>query len=195
MNEKTDVVDVTETKLYRLVDQLRSEIGIKTHYVKLRAYPDTFSASDAITWLKSKAKVVDSTAEATQLLVEMENETLIYSAIESNEPGDTISTSKLYNFSSAFEYSPAVDRTKLPAIEADLRACLPTATRKYRMKQYPNVFVGNEAVDFLVARGHAVNRAHAVAIGEEIRLKGSFSHVFDDHAFKDEFLFYHFYRQ
>ena len=61
------------------------------------------------------------------------------------------------------------------------------------MKTYNNTFVGNCAVDHMVASSYADTRMHAVFIGqrllEELNL---FQHVSDQHQFKDSPHLYRF---
>eukprot|EP01134_Creolimax_fragrantissima_P000158 CFRG0158T1 len=63
--------------------------------------------------------------------------------------------------------------------------------RRYLLKTYKQVFVGNEAVDTIVKIAN-VTRAEAVKLGKEMYKQGVFSHVCGDHDFKDSFLFYRF---
>lgn len=63
--------------------------------------------------------------------------------------------------------------------------------RMYRLKTYPSVFVGSQAVDWLVAK-KGVTREEAVDLGNQLMEKFFFHHVCDDHVFKDKYLFYRF---
>ncbi len=58
---------------------------------------------------------------------------------------------------------------------------------------YQNVFVGSDAVTTLVHSGVADSREVALRIGQALLASGMFHHVFDDHTFRDEWLFYRFY--
>ena len=53
-------------------------------------------------------------------------------------------------------------------------------------------FIGSEAVDWMVREGVVINEEDAVRVGNLLLDQGFFSHVTNDHAFKNEFLFYHF---
>jgi GTPase SAR1 family protein len=64
--------------------------------------------------------------------------------------------------------------------------------RKYHLKIYPQCFVGSEAVDWLVNNGFAINRKEAEYIGNKIMEKGVFSHVVNEHKFRDKYYFYRF---
>jgi len=58
---------------------------------------------------------------------------------------------------------------------------------------YENVFVGSDAVTTLVHCGVADSRTAALRIGQALLASGMFHHVFDDHTFRDQWLFYRFF--
>mmetsp|Transcript_43013 Transcript_43013/g.69312 ORF Transcript_43013/g.69312 Transcript_43013/m.69312 type:complete len:513 (-) Transcript_43013:75-1613(-) len=62
--------------------------------------------------------------------------------------------------------------------------------RKYHFKKYEQCFVGSEAVSWIVSSGFAKNRADAVILGNAVMRKGYFSHVTQDHRFRDKEYFY-----
>lgn len=62
--------------------------------------------------------------------------------------------------------------------------------RKFRLKTYNQVFVGTNAVDYLIKSGAASSREDAVDLGKALQQMNIFEHVFRDHDFKDEYLFY-----
>ncbi len=64
-------------------------------------------------------------------------------------------------------------------------------TRRYKLKLFQRCFLGNEAVDWIVAKTK-FSREDAVALGQKMIEKGIFHHVLDEHKFKDEDLFYRF---
>merc|ERR1712205_50759 len=55
---------------------------------------------------------------------------------------------------------------------------------------YSNVFVGNEAVDFLLKRNASWTRKAAVKKMASLFHRGAFVHVYGEHAFEDKRLFY-----
>ncbi|MGD8241963.1 MAG: FAD-dependent oxidoreductase, partial [Desulfobacterales bacterium] len=65
-------------------------------------------------------------------------------------------------------------------------------TYGFPSKSYPKCFVGNEAVAQLVDAGIALDAEDAVRIGNMLLDAGVFHHVLDEHAFKNEKLFYRF---
>ena len=69
---------------------------------------------------------------------------------------------------------------------------LEISDRRFRTTVYPNCFVGQEAVSWIVQTQKATPD-EAVRLGQALVEKGIIHHVTDDHAFKDEYLFYRFY--
>ncbi len=65
-------------------------------------------------------------------------------------------------------------------------------TRRQKLKLYHHCFLGNEAVDWLVAHLN-IPRQKAVIVGQNLVTKKIIHHVSDEHFFKDEPLFYRFY--
>jgi len=64
--------------------------------------------------------------------------------------------------------------------------------RKYHLKNYPNVIVGNELVEWLIKNGEAGTLEKAVALGQSLMDNEDLHHVTNDHPFKNEQLFYRF---
>ncbi|KAL6073310.1 Pyridine nucleotidedisulfide oxidoreductase family protein [Balamuthia mandrillaris] len=69
--------------------------------------------------------------------------------------------------------------------------------RKYHLKTYESVFVGSEAVDWLLQKASALapagSREAAILLGEELRQQGVFAHVAErDSPFQDANRFYRF---
>lgn len=62
--------------------------------------------------------------------------------------------------------------------------------RTFRLKTYKQVFVGSEAVDFLLKSEAVSSREDAVELGKALQQMKLFEHVFRDHDFKDDYLFY-----
>jgi hypothetical protein len=64
--------------------------------------------------------------------------------------------------------------------------------RRYRVRTYPNCFVGREAVDWMVKNLNLRTRQEAVAIGEILMQRGIIRHVLDTEPFADRYYFYAF---
>jgi len=93
----------------------------------------------------------------------------------------------LHNYSSDDEYDLA------RKIAEDMRR-QPELIRNQRhlTRKYWSCFRGDEAVSFLISAGYAKDAKDAVRIGNEMFEQGIFAHVFGDHVFKNEKLFYRF---
>jgi len=77
-------------------------------------------------------------------------------------------------------------------IARQFKANVKLEDKTFRLKKYKQVFVGSDAVDYLVNSGAATSREDAVALGKALQELSIFEHVFRDHTFKDEALFYRF---
>ena len=64
-------------------------------------------------------------------------------------------------------------------------------TRRHKLMLFQRRFLGNEAVDWIVAQVK-VSREDALILGQKMLDKGIFQHVSNEHQFKDEPLFYRF---
>jgi len=63
--------------------------------------------------------------------------------------------------------------------------------RTYHLRTYANVFVGSEAIDFLLEQNFAANRQQALELGRRLQDQYKlFVHVTGEHQFKDEYIFY-----
>jgi hypothetical protein len=83
--------------------------------------------------------------------------------------------------------------TFLPHIVDRLRYGLDVRDRVYRLKTYKACFVAREAVDFMLRAGLAESQEEAIQLGRLLETKCDlWHHVCNDHAFKDEYLFFRF---
>ena len=89
-----------------------------------------------------------------------------------------------------------------PIVEVDLEKVvgkmlnvggLDIAKRQYRLKSYPRCFVGSEAVAWLQDK-LGFTQEEAIQLGQRMIDERWIHHVTNDHGFKDEYLFYRFYR-
>lgn len=81
-------------------------------------------------------------------------------------------------------------RKDLEIIAREFKENVKLEDRKFRLKTYHQVFVGTDAVDYLIKSGAAASREDAVDLGKALQQMNLFEHVFRDHDFKDEYLFY-----
>ncbi len=87
-----------------------------------------------------------------------------------------------------------VDWTELPLDDVraqmrDPRDGVRVGDRSWRLKTYKNVFVANEAVDYLVER-YPISRDGAVKLCNELQDQGWLQHVKGEHRFRDDHLFF-----
>ncbi len=82
----------------------------------------------------------------------------------------------------------------LDDLATQLRSIFDVRDRRYGLppKKYPKCFVGAEAVQRMIERGFAIDEHDAVRLGNLLLQAGAFSHVLNEHPFKNEFLFYRF---
>eukprot|EP01012_Entosiphon_sulcatum_P061788 TRINITY_DN8764_c0_g1_i1.p1 TRINITY_DN8764_c0_g1~~TRINITY_DN8764_c0_g1_i1.p1 ORF type:complete len:601 (+),score=82.13 TRINITY_DN8764_c0_g1_i1:24-1805(+) len=84
------------------------------------------------------------------------------------------------------------DVPELPILALALSRGVEVKDRSYRLRRYPQCFIGLEAVRWLVRQGYATGPASAVALGNRLLDAGLLHHVHHEHRFKDEYLFYRF---
>jgi len=87
-----------------------------------------------------------------------------------------------------------IDWQELPLDDVRMQMTDPASgvrvgARSWRLKTYHDVFVGNEAVDWLVER-YPLSRDGAVLLCRELQDQGWLRHVKNDHQFKDDHLFF-----
>ncbi len=92
------------------------------------------------------------------------------------------------------ELKASFDGESLEELTGRIKQLFDVQDRTYGFpsKTYPKCFVGSEAVAQLVEEGIACDAEDAVRIGNMLLDAGVFHHVLDEHAFKDEKLFYRF---
>jgi small-conductance mechanosensitive channel len=64
--------------------------------------------------------------------------------------------------------------------------------RRFQLKVFPQVFIGSDAVDWLMKHEKST-REEAIIMGQLMIQQGIIHHVLDEHDFEDEPLFYRFY--
>lgn len=63
--------------------------------------------------------------------------------------------------------------------------------RQFHLKNYPQCFIGSEAVDWLVSH-LKISRQDAVRVGQRLINENWIHHVLDEQAFQDGYFFYRF---
>ncbi|MEM9163425.1 MAG: mechanosensitive ion channel domain-containing protein [Cyanobacteria bacterium P01_F01_bin.4] len=98
------------------------------------------------------------------------------------------------NYSAILQTPKSVTAGELDRLVEQMRGPegLTIQDRRFRLTVYQKCFVGSEAVTWMVKTQKATREA-AVRLGQLLVERGILHHVIDEHAFKDEYLFYRFY--
>ena len=150
---------------------------------RLRIYPECFVAHEGATWLERALSVSREKAIAVGQALQAAG--LIYHVAREQPFADE----ELY-----FRVAQIPQRWNIESFYALARsdAGFAVRDRNYRGRLYPRCFVGSEAVDWMQAQGHTMNEA--LSMGQQLVDMSLMHHVLDEHPFKNEKLFYRFYR-
>jgi hypothetical protein len=158
-------------------------VNIADRRYRLRIYPDCFVADEGVTWLerglvvpRKKAIAVGQALQAAGLIYHVARE-------------QPFSDESLF-----FRVAQIPSRWDVEAFYALARSSsgFDVKDRSYRGTLHSRCFVGSEAVDWMQAQGHTVNEA--LSMGQQMVDLSLIHHVVDEHPFKNENLFYRFYR-
>ena len=177
---EADGIDLTALA-FRM--QRSGGVNIADRRYRLRIYPECFVASEATTWLKRALAVPREKAIAIGQALQAAG--LIYHVAREQPFSDE------ENF---FRVAQIPARWNVESFYALCRsdAGVSVQDRNYRGTTYPRCFVGSEAVEWMRAQGHTVNEA--LSMGQQLVDLSLIHHVTDEHPFKNEKLFYRFYR-
>ena len=161
-------------------------LEIKDRKYHLKTYKNCFVGSDAIDFLQRFLQLA-SRDEAVAVAQEM-NDTVHCCEHVVHDHGDQLKDEYLfYRFT---EFSTKRSFT-LPEVMRAFQLGIKLSDRQYRLRTYPQVFVGKEAVDFLVRFKFAASRQEAVQLGRRLQQEFQlFVHVTGEHPFEDEFIFF-----
>ena len=156
---------------------------IKDRRYRLRIYPECFVASEGVTWIeralrvsREKAIAVGQALQAAGLIYHVAKEQLFSDAeffFRVTQIPNQWSVDRFYSLIRS-EAGFAVD------------------DRLWLGVKHRKCFVGSEAVEWMQTQGSTVNEA--ISMGQRLIDLSLAHHVQDDHAFKNEKLFYRFYR-
>jgi hypothetical protein len=145
-------------------------------------YQGRFYLKDATYPQRDKQAAVQQARQ--KLLVQPEQALLLV------EEGDIITlwhyARKAQKVSSIF----AIDLKQLAAAMGDDDG-VAIKSRQFRLKTYPNCFIGSEAVDWLV-NYLRMSREDAVRVGQRLMSENWIRHVANESTFQDDFFFYRF---
>ena len=150
---------------------------------RLRIYPECFIASEGVTWIERALRVPREKAVAIGQALQAAG--LIYHVAREQPFADEA----LFFRVAQIPANWTIERFySLIRSEAGFEI----ADRSYMGTKYTKTFVGSEAVDWIQAQGHTVNEA--LSMGQRLIDLSIAHHVADEHPFKNEKLYYRFYR-
>ena len=150
---------------------------------RLRIYPECFVASEGVTWIERALRVPREKAVAVGQALQAAG--LIYHVAREQPFADEA----LFFRVAQIPASWSIERF-YSMIRSE--AGFDVADRSYMGTKYSKIFVGSEAVDWMRAQGHTVNEA--MSMGQRLIDLSIIHHVADEHPFKNEKLYYRFYR-
>jgi hypothetical protein len=156
---------------------------IKDRRYHLRIYPECFIASEGVTWIERALRVPRE--KAIEIGQALQASGLIYHVAREQ----TFSDAALFFRVTQIPTSWAMERF-YSLIRSS--AGFQVADRTYLGARYDRCFIGAEAVEWMQAQGHTVNEA--MSMGQRLIDLSMAHHVTDEHDFKNEKLFYRFYR-
>jgi hypothetical protein len=150
---------------------------------RLRIYPECFVASEGVTWIERALRVPREKAITVGQALQAAG--LIYHVAREQPFADE----ELFFRVAQIPSSWAIERF-YSLIRSD--AGFAIADRSYMGTKYTKTFVGSEAVDWIQMQGHTLNEA--LSMGQRLIDLSIVHHVADEHPFKNEKLYYRFYR-
>ena len=158
-------------------------VNIVDRRFRLRIYPECFVASESVVWLSRALGISRENAVAVGQALQATG--LIYHVAREQPFSDE---------DNYFRVAQIPQRWNVEAFYALARsnAGFEVQDRSYRGARYPRCFVGAEAVEWIQAQGYMVNEA--LSIGQQLIDMSLIHHVLDEHPFKNENLFYRFFR-
>ena len=158
-------------------------VNIADRRYRLRIYPECFVAEEGVTWLERGLSV--SKEKAVAIGQALQAAGLIYHVTREQPFADE---------SLFFRVAQIPPRWDVEAFYALARSSsgFTVKDRSYRGTAYPRSFVGSEAVEWMQAQGRTLNEA--LSMGQQMVDVSLIHHVHDEHPFKNENLFYRFYR-
>lgn len=158
-------------------------VNIANRRYRLRIYPECFVASESVIWLeralsmsKDKAIAIGQALQAAGLTYHVARE-------------QTFNDEELF-----FRVAQIPPRWDVESFYALARSDggFNVVDRNYRGTLYQRCFVGSEAVEWMQSQGRTVNEA--LTMGQQLIDLSLMHHVLDEHPFKNEKMFYRFYR-
>lgn len=158
-------------------------VAINDRRYRLRIYPECFVAAEGVTWLeralrvpRDKAVLVGQALQAAGLIYHVAREQPFADEEFFFRVAQLPASWNIERFYSLIRSAAGFD----------------VADRSYMGTRYGKTFVGSEAVDWMQAQGFTLNEA--LSMGQSLIELSMAHHVVDEHPFKNEKLYYRFYR-
>jgi hypothetical protein len=179
-NAEADGVDLAALA-FRM--QRSGGADIKDRRYRLRIYPECFVASEGVTWIERALRVPREKAVAVGQALQAAG--LIYHVAREQPFADEGLFFRVAQIPASWniERFYSLIRSEAGFVVED---------RSYLGTRYSKVFVGSEAVEWIQAQGYTRNEA--LSMGQRLIDLSIAHHVADEHPFKNEKLFYRFYR-
>ncbi len=158
-------------------------VDIKDRRFRLRIYPECFVANESVTWLERALRVPREKAIGVGQALQAAG--LIYHVAKEQPFADE----ELFFRVTQIPTQWSVERF-YSLIRSE--AGFDVEDRNHLGVKYSKCFVGSEAVDWIQAQGHTMNEA--LSMGQRLIDLSLAHHVLDEHPFKNEKLYYRFYR-
>jgi hypothetical protein len=180
-----------------IADEFRAGVRVRTHSFHFKNYARTFVGSEAVDFLVNSSHAA-TRRDAVELGRQLEKDLALFHHVkrEHEFKDDYV----FYRFADTAGDSSVADdaQTTISSVEIEelakvMRATIKVKNRRYHLKVYKDVFLGSEAITFLVNSGSARNREDAVQLGRRLaEVCNLFEHTERNHPLKDEQLFYRF---
>lgn len=172
----------THLSAEKLADLLCDGLAIKDRTYHFKKYPACFVASEAVAWMGNRFELAPSNAVAVGQALEALG--LLYHVEQKH-----VFDNELWFFRLALSRAPsALGYAQAAKV---LRERVVVANRTYLGSEYPQCWVGAQAVDVLVAH-RPMPRYQAHRILHRLMSFGLFRHVVDEKPFVDGNFFYRF---
>lgn len=158
-------------------------VDIKDRRFRLRIYPECFVASEGVTWLERALRVPREKAVAVGQALQSAG--LIYHVAKEQPFADETLFFRVAQIPAQWTIERFYSLIRSEAGFA-------IEDRNYLGNKYSKCFIGSQAVEWMQAQGHTVNEA--ISMGQRLIDLSLAHHVLDEHPFKNEKLYYRFYR-
>lgn len=158
-------------------------VDIRDRRFRLRIYPECFLATEGVTWLERALRV--ERQKAIVIGQALQSAGLIYHVAKEQPFADETLFFRVAQIPMQWTVARFYSLIRSEAGFA-------VADRNHMGTKYSKCFVGTEAVEWMQAQGYTVNEA--ISMGQRLLDLSLAHHVLDQHSFKNEKLYYRFYR-